>query len=192
MNRCTTALALATAAWITFTAAAAPAPEPPSQGPISDALALRSLVPTTPAPTANVAVSTEKEIVQMESLVAIPVFREVVDTITLPNGQTEQIKRAVSSVQYETRTIQVKADGIKFFTVGKDGKLEVVEPGKAMEQLQKRTPVLTGDSAEVDPRNLALVKAGTLYLVLPPTPSEIFAPPGRPLQVPPEAIKKRD
>jgi hypothetical protein len=34
--------------------------------------------------------------------------------------------------------------------------------------LKQKTPVLTGDKADVEPQNLELVKPGTLYLVLPP------------------------
>ena len=64
----------------------------------------------------------------------------------------------------------------KFFTVSKEGKLEALDAAKATALLKKRTAILTGDSATVDPRHLELVKPGTRYLVIPPSPLQKPAP----------------
>ena len=160
-------LALAAAAWFVLRAAAAPAPTPPSQGPISDALALRGVLGKTAPPTLSTAVVVEKGVIETECALAIPVSKEVVETVTLPNGKQEQVARVVTETVYETRTVRLMVDGLKFYTVTAEGKLEAIDAAKATGMLKQKTPVLTGATADVDPRNLELVKPGTLYLVVP-------------------------
>ena len=161
-------LSLAAAAWLVLPAAAAPAPTPPSDGPLSDALALRGLIGKTAPPMASNTMVVEKGVIEVGSLAAVPVAQSVAETVTLPNGKQEQVVRTVTSVQYEPRYVRYKVDAVKFFTVTAEGKLQPLDAAKATETLEKTTPVLTGDSAEVEARNLELVRPGTLYLVLPP------------------------
>jgi hypothetical protein len=61
----------------------------------------------------------------------------------------------------------VQAKAIKSFVVTKEGKLEALEADKLADAIKKPTPVLLGESAEVDPRYLELIKPGTIYLAVP-------------------------
>ncbi|HVS35700.1 MAG TPA: hypothetical protein VMS17_08960 [Gemmataceae bacterium] len=190
MNKQITALALAAAAWFPLSAAAAPAPEPSSEGPISDALGLRGRLPSTPPPTAGAAIAAEKGGVNLEVTVAIAISQEVVVNVPelSPDGKTVktvQQKRVVTSMVPETRIERIQADAVKFFTVGRDGKLESIDSAKALGMLKQFTPVLYGQPAEVDPRNLEQVKPGTLYLVLP-----LHQPESIPVPLPPGAEKR--
>jgi hypothetical protein len=177
MNMTRMWLALAAGVTMTLFTFAAPAPNPESQGPISDALRLREKMPTTAAPTVM-------KVVQ--------------------SGDNLEVERRSTTYVQETRAVEVERDGkvekqiqtvtvpvarafkelvpvkkCKFFTVTKEGKLETLDADKAAALLKKATPVLTGESAEVDPRQLELAKPGTLYLVLPPhLPEQILTPPG--------------
>jgi hypothetical protein len=181
-------LAAAAALGLALAATAAPLPGPQSQGPISDYLRLRGKLPATAPPhvmhvedgdgilvverfTVSYVQEVRKEIVEQDG-----VKKEVVVTVT----------RAVPVATKATAT----AKDCKFFQVGKDGKLEAIDYKKAAPLLKKSTAVLTGDSEEVDPRHLEVVKPGTLYLVLPPVPTEVIPPPGAPLDKLPD--KTRD
>jgi hypothetical protein len=81
---------------------------------------------------------------------------------------------------------KVAAKDCKFFIVTREGKLEKVEAARAATLLKKPTQVLSGESAEVDPRHLELIRAGTLYLVVPQSQPNPRAP--RPL---PEVPRNR-
>ena len=72
---------------------------------------------------------------------------KIVETVIRPGGKVE-IQR-----------VTVKA--CKFFAVSKEGKLEALDAAKATALLKKRTVLLIGGSAVVDPRHLTLVKPGT-------------------------------
>ena len=183
MNRKRMWLALATAAWLPLTAAAAPAPPPPSEGPITDALALRGILPATAPPSAATAVTAGEGVIELQSLVMVPVEKVMTDTVTQPDGKKVQIERVVTTTEFTIRSVQWKADALKFYLVAKNGKLESVSVAKATAMLKEKKPVLTGDGDEVDARNLEVVKPGTLYLVLPPPqqePTPIPIPPGLP------------
>ena len=191
-------LALVAAAWLPLAAAAAPAPVAvrTSQGPLADALRLRGLLPGTAPLLVLPAVMVEKGVIGLkfrplvviavtrDVMVMVPRKRTVTETVQLPGGKVAQRTRLVT--EYETRTekmvehvqrpggkveiMRVTVKSCKFFRVSKEGKLEALDAAKATALLKKRTAILTGDSAEVDPRHLTLVKPGTLYLVLPPPP----------------------
>jgi hypothetical protein len=186
MKRTWMGLALASAAWFALSAGAAPAPTAPSEGPISDALALRGVLPKTPPPTASVAVVPEMGVIELGRVVLVPVAKEVTETVVGPDGKQEQVKRVVTETVPQTTTVRVKAESVKFFTVTRDGKLDALDAAKAAAMLKQRMPVLTGDSPDVDPRALELVKPGTLYLVPPPPEPELpHVPP-----LPPGADKR--
>jgi hypothetical protein len=69
-----------------------------------------------------------------------------------------------------TRHVMVRMDvkAVKAFLVSKEGKLEPLAPGRLHNLLNKSTLVLAGDSADVDPRHLELIRTGTIFLLLPP------------------------
>jgi hypothetical protein len=167
MNRTGMWLALATAAWLVLSGAAAAGPTPPSQGPISDALSLRGMLPMTAPPLVSRAVLPEEGVIELERRTMAPVT-------------TVKFKGEGSALTaYEVRVIilmdsqrtRMKMESVKFFSVTKEGKLEAIESKKAATMLKTRTAVLTGESAEVDLRHLEWIKPGTLYLVVPqPTP----------------------
>src|SRR5205085_4919160 len=102
----------------------------------------------------NTAVLVEKAVIELETVVAIPVAETVVETVKLPNGMAEQVARTVVSLRYEARAERHPVDSVKFFTVAADGKLQPVGAAKAADMLKQKAPVLTGDGADVDPRSL--------------------------------------
>ena len=159
---------------LTAAAAPAPAPTPVSQGPISDFLRLRGKLPHTPAPQA-MRVRVEDGKIEVERRIT-QYTQEVRQTTVKLDGRevTKQYTVVVPRITIEKATVAVK--DCKFFRVTRDGKLEAVETSKAAAQLKKPTPVLTGECAEVDPRHLELVKAGTLYLVVPPPRPPVLPP----------------
>lgn len=175
-------------------AAPAPAPGPTSKGPISDVLRLHGMLPATAAPSVVPAVMADEGFIGLEyrSMVAVQVKRAVTTMVAETRAVTENVKRPGGKVEqvtrYETRMIPVLREvfttemrpvgkpqirrvpvrNCKFFEVRNDGKLKALDAGRATALLKKKTAILTGRSAEVDPRHLVLVKPGTLYLVLPP------------------------
>jgi hypothetical protein len=175
-------LTAATAACLALPAAAAPAPAPSSPGPISEAVRLSGIVPRTAPPLASRAVAAGEGVIELELRTMTYVAEAVTENVATPDGKVVPVTRFVTKTVPQAVTVAVKADGVKFFTVTKDGKLEALDAAKAAGLLKKRTAVLTGESADVDPRNLELVKPGTLYLVLPrldfETPPPPPAPPG--------------
>ncbi len=175
-------LALWAAAWFVLPAAAAPPLAPSSEGPISDALALRSVLGKTAPPMPGAAVWVEKGVIEMESLVVVPNIEEVTVTVAEPNGKSHQEVRVFTSTAYVPMSVRRTMESIKFFTVTAEGKLQPLDADKAAGMLKQKTPVLTGDGADVDPRALELVKAGSLYLVLPPPQPESI-----PVPLPPAA-----
>ncbi len=158
-------------------AVAAPAPTPKSQGPISDFLRLRAaLLPGAPPSVVEVQGGEDSLTVTHR----VPVYEQVPKTVAVEvDGRTVQ-QTVMTTV---ARAVQVRSKvalkDCKVFRASKEGKLEAVEADKAAGLFKKKTAVLTGTSAEVDPRQLELVKPGTLYLVLPDVmniPVEAVAP----------------
>lgn len=182
MKLCRLWLGLVLMAWITVTVMAAPAPAPESQGPISDALRLREKLPKTAPPTSRRVVLGDDNTLEVERVrynyVAEAILRKV-----------QQDGKEIEVSEYVVRTVpvvyreRIAVKNCTFYTVTKDGKLETLETKKATAQLKKPAIVLTGDSAEVDPRHLEVVKSGTLYLVLPVAATSAAYTPG------PESVK---
>ncbi len=177
MNRIRLLLGLAAVFVFVLLTRAAPAPSPESQGPISDAMRLRAKVPATAAPNGTRISRIDDNTLQVDRVMMQYVSEARVVTVEV-NGQqqqrTEIVTRAVPMVYKE----QVAAEKCKFFTVTKDGKLEALEAKKATALLKKPVAVLTGDSTEVDPHHLEMVKEGSLYVVLPPPGPQQILPPG--------------
>ena len=163
-------LAAAAALGFALAAAAAPLPGPASQGPISDYLRLRGKLPPT-APPRVTHVQGDDGMLEVEHTTYQYVVKQVEQVVTR-DGKAEKVVATVTElvpVSFKSKTM---AKDCKFFQVSKDGKLEAIDYKKAAPLLKKPTAVLTGDSAEVDPRHLEVVKPGTLYLVIPPLPTE--------------------
>jgi len=168
MNRSRMWLALwaTTVFALTAVSAPAPAPTPVSQGPISDFLRLRGKLPHSPAPHV-MRVQGGEETLEVDRRVMA--YRQEVRETTVKRGEREE--KVQYTVMVPVATFQKEKVAIKdckFFTVTRDRKLEAVEVKKAATLLKKAKAVLTGESTEVDPRHLELVKPGTLYLVVPP------------------------
>jgi hypothetical protein len=168
-------LALTVAAYFALTTRSAPIPAsgPDSKGPISDALRVRGKMPATTAP-------------QPTKVVMVDDTLEVSRWVTRSEAVEQTRKVVVDGKEVEERYVTVRmvpvamamrvvAKECKFFTVVKEGKLEALDVKKAAAMLKKPTAVVTGDSAEVDPRVLEVVKPGTLYLML-PTPRAMPVP----------------
>jgi hypothetical protein len=175
--------------------AAAPAPAPKSQGPVSDFLRLRATLPAGEAPSV-VEVSSDDETLTMthRMVASVPTVRTQTVEIEIEGRRVSQVQTVtvmVPVVQYLRRKVPVKE--CKVFRVSKEGKLEAVEADKGAAQWKKPTEVLVGTSAEVDPRQLELIKPGTFYLVLSERavrtmPWEAVAPVPRPPKA--ERLKK--
>jgi hypothetical protein len=208
MNISRALLALGAVACFPLAAAAAPAPVPgpASLGPITDALRLHGMLAKTVPPHAVPAVMVEEGVIGLEYRTMVPVTTKRVVTQTVaetraekqkvrgPGGKVEEVTRYVTVMVPVSREVavtemrpggkpqirKVTAKACKFFEVSKEGKLKALDAAKATALLKKKTAILTGNSAEVDPRHLTLVKPGTLYLVLPPPeplPSPLKPPP---------------
>jgi hypothetical protein len=203
-------LCLALTALCVSLAHAAPAPTPTSESPVGDALAVRALLPYAAPPTVTAAVTAGDGVIEMElqtvSMVAetrvrkvltnVPETREETANVTGPDGKIQTVKRQVTvyvpvarEEQYTVTVPVITAGGAKarmtakacrFFTVTTEGKLEALDAAKAATLLKTRKSVLTGESAEVDPRNLELIKAGTLYIAVPSSARIPEAPPPPP------------
>jgi hypothetical protein len=208
MKRTILCLALATLG--ASLAEAAPAPSPISEGPISDALAVRALLPNTAPPTVTAAVTAGEGVIELESstismvtetrvrtvMTNVAETRKELANVVGPDGKPQTVERTivvnVPVAREEAFTVtvaratggaakaRIAAKSCKFFTVTKESKLESLDAAKAMAMLKTRTAVLTGANAEVDPRNLELIKPGTLYLVAPPSAQIPDAPPPPP------------
>jgi hypothetical protein len=173
MNRLKGCLALA-AVCLALPAAAAPAPDT-SPGPISDYLRLRGKQAHMAAPRAMQVQGNEGALeVERQAVTYVAQTRVVTRK---QNGREVQVQETVVVPVFQAYKTTAAVKDCKFFTVGKGGKLEPLDADKAAALLKKPTTVLTGESAEVDPRYLEIVKPGTLYLVLPePMPVEAVAP----------------
>lgn len=177
MNRFTIGVALTAASWFALPASAAPAPIPArtSQGPITDALRLRGLLPRTGPLSATPAVMAADGSLELQRRVMVYVQKQVTEIVQRPGGRVEEVTRVVTEAVAQAATVRVIVKSCKFFVIGKDGKLEALDAGKATAALKTMTAVLTGESADVDPRTLELIKPGTLCVIhLPPDPT---APP---------------
>jgi hypothetical protein len=192
MNLSTIRLVLPAAAWLVVASAtAAPVPDraPQSQGPISDYLRIRGKLPATdpPVPTK---LSLNGNTIEVEKVV----FQYVAESRERAVQQDGKVIKVVETVTIPVARIekrQVPAKECKFFEVNKEGKLEAVEAKKAAELLKQPKAVLTGESAEVDPRHLELVKPGTLYVALPAPKAEALPVPLPPPALPrPEDLRK--
>jgi len=212
LNRMLLAL---TAVWFTMPALAAPVPVPAStaRGPISEALRLREMLPRTAPLTVTPAVMAKEGVIVMERRVLVtvpiqrevsvnvPVTRQVIEKVVQADGKVVERVRPITeyvtqkqtvtewSSQARAETITLMANGCKYFVVTKDGKLEAINADKATAMLKKKTAVLTGDSADVDPRTLELVKPGTLCVISPPAAST--APPPLPDEKPLPDLPRR-
>jgi hypothetical protein len=160
-------LALTVAAYFALTTKAAPIPAsgPDSKGPISDALRVRGKMPATTAPRPMKVVMVD-DTLEVDSWSVRPVAEERAIKVVIEGKEVIQKTVVTTYVPVVTR-MKVTAKECKFFTVVKEGKLEALDVKKAAAMLKKPTAVLTGDSAEVEPRALEVVKPGTLYLMLP-------------------------
>jgi hypothetical protein len=193
------------AAWWAVPCLAAPVPVPTTtkNGPITDALRLREMLPRTAPLTVSPAVMARDGVITMERRVAVtvpvarevtvnvPVTKVVVQKVTLPDGKVEERQRTITEYVAQKRTVTemssqtraesvtMQASGCKFFVVTKDSKLEAIDADKATAMLKKKTAVLTGDNANIDPRTLELVKPGTLCVISPP-PTYNTPPPPQP------------
>jgi hypothetical protein len=160
-------LVLWAAAGFALPAASAPAPVPipPSQGPISDFLRLRGKLPQTTPPRV-IRLRAEEATIEVEQRVA-QYTQETRETIVKRAGREETVRYTVTVPRFIVQKRSVAVKDCKFFLVSRDGKLAAIETEKAAARLKKPMAVLTGESAEIDPRHLELIKPGTLYLVLP-------------------------
>jgi hypothetical protein len=166
MKLSSTWLAVAAAAWFALPASAAPAPLPGSQGPITDALRLRDLLPKTAPPLAGPAVMTGEGFIELERRNWVQVTKQVEEIVEM-DGKKVATVRIVTETVPQVYKDRVAVKDCKFFLVTNDGKLEALDVKKAAGMLKKQTAVLTGDKADVDPKTLAVVKPGTIYLVAP-------------------------
>lgn len=192
-------LAFAAAAWFAQpgTAAPVPIPAPASASPIAEAVRLLGMLPQTAPLLIRPALMAKEGIIELEypTLVtmkvrrtyteAVPVAREVAEIVHVPGGKDIRRTRIVTEMVYVQKQVDetvirpsgkvekkpVPVKSCKFFMVSKEGKLEALDAAKATALLKNRTAVLTGESADVDPRHLELVKPGTLCVIyLPPAP----------------------
>jgi hypothetical protein len=179
-------LAVLAVGGVGLAAVAAPAPTPRSQGPISDFLRLRAALPPG-APPSVVEVQGGEDTLEVTH--RVPVYTHVARTVNVQvDGRTVQQTVTSTVATAQLMKVRVALKDCKVFRVSKEGKLEAVEADKAAGLLKKKTEVLTGTSAEVDPRQLELVKPGTLYLVLP----EVMTMPAERIEaVPPKALPPR-
>lgn len=174
MNTLRAGLALATWAGLSLALTAAPAPPSRSQGPVTDFLRLRGKVPQSPAPRA-VKAQVSDEVIEYEQVV--PVYQNVAKTVIVErDGKPLTMTVNTPQISYTIQKYQVPVKGCKFFRTNRDGKLEPIDADKALALLKKVALALSGDSDEVDPRHLALVKPGTLYIVTPPA-TAVATPP---------------
>jgi hypothetical protein len=176
MNRTKLCLTLALAATVVLTAHAAPAPAPESQGPISDAQRLRGKVPSTAPPGSTRVTMIDENTLEVER-VTYQYVAEIRTRTVEVQGKNVEVTETIGKAVPVTVQQRVPAKNVKFYTVTKDGKLDAIEAKKAAPLLKKPLAVLIGDKTEVDPRNLQIVKEGTLYLILPPPEPEALVPP---------------
>src|SRR5262245_50258276 len=105
------------AVWFILPAAAAPAPAPvsTSQGPISDALRLRALLPRTAPLSACPAVMAGEGQLELERRVPVYVTKHVKETVQTPDGQVREITRVVSEAVQQASKIRVAVKTCKFY-----------------------------------------------------------------------------
>jgi len=190
MNLSTIRLVLPAAAWLVVASAtAAPVPDrsPQSQGPISDYLRIRGKLPATEPPVAT-KLSLSGNTFEVEQVVYAYV-QQVRERAVQQGGKVIRVTEVVTVPVARTERRQVAVKECKVFEVNREGKLEPVEAKKAAELLKEPKAVLTGQSAEIDPRHFELVKPGTLFVALPAPKAEALPPPPPPL-VPPQDFKK--
>ena len=168
---------LASAALVCFAslsqAAPVPVSPPQSQGPLSDALRLRGLLPRTAPLRVSKAVMPGEGVVELEVQVYVTVTERAIETVRTADGKAVQVERFVTRAVPQAKSVQTEAKFYKFYSVTAKGKLEAIDAAKEAALLKKKSPILTGDSADVDPRTLEIVKPGTICLIqLPMSPTK--------------------
>ena len=118
---------------------------------------------------ANEAVSIQSEVVMKDGAIEItrPKIQLVsfIETKTVVVQQLMQVERRREYVELTKEMVPAKT--INSFVVTKEGKIEPLDVAKLADLLKKRTPVLIGNSADVDPRHLEQMTPGTIYLSIP-------------------------
>src|SRR5260370_6333895 len=139
----------------------------PSPSSVAGILAVRDKLPRGSAPVvAEVEMKDGMIEVGRQVMRLVPRAEEV--AVPTADGRVQKVVRTttVQVVQIEKQAVEAKT--LKAFTVTKDGKLEALDAAKLPDLLKKPTTVLIGDSADLDPRHLALITPGTIYLSIPP------------------------
>lgn len=118
---------------------------------------------------ANEPVSILSEVVMKDG--AIEITRPKIQLVTYAEEKTVavqvmKVERRREYIELAKETVPAKT--INSFVVTKEGKLEPLDAAKLPDLLKKRTPVLIGNSADVDPRHPELMTPGTIYLSIPP------------------------
>ena len=138
---------------------------------------------------ANEAVSIQSEVVMKDGAIEItrPKIQQVEFRETVVVQQPMTVARRGWYIELAKETVPAKA--INSFVVTKMGKLEPLDAAKLADLLKKRTPVLIGNSPDVDRRNLELMAPGSIYLSIPPG---LFLPEELPKkQVEPRKVEDR-
>lgn len=189
MNLSRVLLVLTAGVWLAMVGTAAPVPDipPPSQGPVSDILRQRDKLPMTASPRA-MSIRGDKDLLEVERTAYQYVTEVREGARQVEGGRVEKYQYTVTVPVAVTYKQQVNTKECKFFTVTKAGKLEALDAAKALPMLKKPAAVLAGESAELDARQLAMVRPGTMFVVI-PQESAVPVPvpgPGVPVPIPPE------
>jgi HEAT repeat protein len=117
---------------------------------------------------ANEAVSIQSEVVMKDGAIEItrPKIQQVEFRETVVVQQPITVARRGWYIELAKETVPAKS--INSFVVTKEGKLEPLDAAKLADLLKKRTPVLIGNRADVDLRQMELMAPGTIYLSIPP------------------------
>jgi hypothetical protein len=171
-------LTLAAVAGFVLPGSSAPVPVPgkTSQGPISDTLRLLEMLPRTAPLTPGPAVMVGDGSIQLERRTAQYVTRVVEVVVKTADGKEMRVQQTVSEAIPIATQVRVKTDACKFYTVNKEGKFEAMDAAKATAMLKQKTAVLTGETADVDPKTLQMVRPGTLCIIF-TTPTPTAPPP---------------
>jgi hypothetical protein len=98
--------------------------------------------------------------------------REVVKAIPREQERTTNVTQVFPQLERQT----VALASLRAFVVGPQGKLEPLDRDRLAGLLRKGRPALVGDTDDIDPRFLELVRPGVVYLSVSPTHPP--APPG--------------
>src|SRR5436305_7706794 len=114
-------LTLAAAAGLVLPAVSAPVPPRTSQGPISDVIHLRALLPRTAPLTVSPAQAIEDGVIELERRGMVYVTRKVVVNVSTPDGRVVQQEQTVTETVPQAMKTRMRTAACKFFAVGKDG-----------------------------------------------------------------------